>query len=153
MSEIANHVTGSSRSVVRSGWPLAERFRDRCERFVSSGYLVIASTVAISVVWAIAAGPSQFVVTYWPDDAFFYKIVARNIVQGLGSTSDGIGVTNGYHPLWMGVHVVLERLFNNSLVPQLFLQGVLLILALFLLFDYVAALTNRAIALGLCLIA
>ena len=152
MSEIATPASGV-RAVVRSGWLSAESCRDRCERFVSSGYLVIALTVAISVMWAIAAGPSQFVVTYWPDDAFFYKIVARNIVQGLGSTADGIGVTNGYHPLWMGVHVALEWMFSNSLLPQLLLQGVLLILALFLLFDYVAVLTNRAIALGLCLIA
>lgn len=38
---------------------------------------------------------------YSTDDAFFYFQVARNIVEGHGSTFDGINLTNGYHPLWM----------------------------------------------------
>ncbi|MGH9607819.1 MAG: hypothetical protein ACRD3N_19195 [Terracidiphilus sp.] len=35
------------------------------------------------------------------DDAFFYLVIANNFAHGLGSTFTGIGVTNGYHPLWM----------------------------------------------------
>ncbi len=35
------------------------------------------------------------------DDAFYYYQTARNIINGAGSTFDGINPTNGYHPLWM----------------------------------------------------
>ncbi len=35
------------------------------------------------------------------DDAYYYFKVAQNISEGLGSTFDGINMTNGYHPLWM----------------------------------------------------
>lgn len=117
------------------------------------GYLAISLTIATATSWTIAAGARQFVVSYWPDDALFYNVVARNIVHGLGSTCDGIAPTNGYHPLWMGVHVVLAWAFGDVIVPEVVLQGLLLLIALFLLYDYVAALTTRSVALGLCLIA
>lgn len=42
-----------------------------------------------------------------PDDAFYYFEVARNICAGRGSTFDGLNPTNGYHPLWMGICVLL----------------------------------------------
>lgn len=35
------------------------------------------------------------------DDAHFYFVVARNIVAGNGITFDGIGLSSGFHPLWM----------------------------------------------------
>lgn len=38
---------------------------------------------------------------YWfPDDAYYYFEIARNIANGYGSTFDRINPTNGYHPLW-----------------------------------------------------
>jgi len=48
------------------------------------------------------------------DDAFYYFEIARNINRGLGSTFDGLGPTNGYHPLWMAVCVLAFRLFHAS---------------------------------------
>lgn len=41
--------------------------------------------------------PDNFIV----DDGYFYPQIARHIVQGQGSTFNGITSTNGYHPLWM----------------------------------------------------
>lgn len=41
--------------------------------------------------------PDNFIV----DDGYFYPEIARHIVQGQGSTFNGILPTNGYHPLWM----------------------------------------------------
>jgi hypothetical protein len=35
------------------------------------------------------------------DDSYYYFKTAQNIAAGLGSTFDGINITNGYHPLWM----------------------------------------------------
>jgi hypothetical protein len=53
----------------------------------------------------------------------------------------------------MGLHVILAWVFKDVIVPEVVLQGLLLLIALFLLYDYVAALTTRAVALALCLIA
>jgi hypothetical protein len=34
------------------------------------------------------------------DDGFYYLAIARNIATGHGATFDGLGPTNGFHPLW-----------------------------------------------------
>ncbi len=48
------------------------------------------------------------------DDAFYYFKIAQNISQGVGPTFDGVGVTNGYHPLWMLICVSVYRLLPSS---------------------------------------
>lgn len=40
-------------------------------------------------------------------DATAYSIVASNIAKGAGSTYDGLTSTNGYHPLWLLMHIPL----------------------------------------------
>lgn len=45
---------------------------------------------------------------FLPDDVYFYLKIAREIVEGNGSTFNGLVRTNGYHPLWMLV-CILER--------------------------------------------
>ena len=52
-------------------------------------------------------------VTIVPDDAFYYFQIARNILDGKGSTFDGIYPTNGYHPLWMLVLLPIAALIHN----------------------------------------
>jgi hypothetical protein len=47
------------------------------------------------------------------DDFYYYVRIAGNIVAGHGSTFDGSTATNGYHPLWMGVIVLLSALTKN----------------------------------------
>ncbi len=47
-----------------------------------------------------------------PDDAFYYFRIARNIVEGYGSTFDGVNITNGYHPLWMLVLLPIFKIFS-----------------------------------------
>ena len=37
------------------------------------------------------------------DDAFYYFEIARNSAQGFGLTFDRINLTNGFHPLWLGI--------------------------------------------------
>ncbi len=34
------------------------------------------------------------------DDGYYYLTIARNIAAGHGATFDGLGPTNGFHPLW-----------------------------------------------------
>jgi hypothetical protein len=52
---------------------------------------------------------------YTTDDAFYYFETARNIAQGLGSTFDGIALTNGYHPLWMLICIPIFALADVDL--------------------------------------
>jgi small basic protein len=65
---------------------------------------------------AIALG-SRSGVAWWyrSDDAFYYLRTARNIAMGLGSTFDGISLTNGYHPLWMAVCVAVFSVVRGDL--------------------------------------
>jgi hypothetical protein len=51
---------------------------------------------------------------YFEDDFFYYAQVARNLATGHGSTFDSIHLTNGYHPLWMLVILLLYKLFPGT---------------------------------------
>jgi len=53
------------------------------------------------------------------DDTFYYFKVAQNIVAGKGVTFDGINPTNGFHPLWMLVCIVVFAVFNSNLILPL----------------------------------
>lgn len=53
------------------------------------------------------------------DDAFYYFKVAQNITEGLGSTFDGINLTNGYHPLWMIICTPIFALARFDLILPL----------------------------------
>ena len=43
------------------------------------------------------------------DDAYYYIVVARNLATTGEMTFDGISRTNGYHPLWFWLQVVMFR--------------------------------------------
>ncbi len=45
------------------------------------------------------------------DDGYYYLVLARNIAAGNGATFDGLGPTNGFHPLWT---LFLTPLFFGS---------------------------------------
>ena len=53
------------------------------------------------------------------DDAYYYFKVAQNIVEGNGSTFDGINTTNGYHPLWMLICIPIFALAKYDLILPL----------------------------------
>jgi len=59
-------------------------------------------------VWLVCFGTAAFFTmamigwhNYVPDDVFFYLKIADSLQRGLGSTFNGLVMTNGYHPLWM----------------------------------------------------
>ena len=68
----------------------------------------------------IALG-SEYGVLNWflSDDAFYYYKIAQNIVEGRGSTFDGVNPTNGYHPLWLIICVPIFALARYDLVLPL----------------------------------
>ncbi len=57
-----------------------------------------------------STSPPERLVASLLDDAYYYSVVAANIVQGHGSTFDGEALTNGYHPLWMLMQIALAMI-------------------------------------------
>ena len=86
--------------------------------------LFYAFVVASAVVNATTLG--------FDADAYYYFTVASNLAAGTGSTFDGVSVTTGYHPLWLGVSTAVYYLFSDltqfhyaiySVLTILFLAG------------------------------
>jgi hypothetical protein len=50
-----------------------------------------------------------------PDDCFYYLKTSQYIAAGVGSTFDGLHLTNGYHPLWMLIMTPLAFFLHNPL--------------------------------------
>ncbi len=53
------------------------------------------------------------------DDAFYYLKIADNLYSRGMSSFDGIHSTNGYHPLWLVVLLLVRSLSNLELFPTL----------------------------------
>lgn len=62
-----------------------------------AAFLVGLVWLPILVIWS----GIPFALTF--DDSYYYAEIARNLVDGAGSTFDTINSTNGYHPLWLGL--------------------------------------------------
>jgi len=72
-------------------------------------YLPIGVLLAVITAAAIAIGYKSIVgQIHFQDDAYYYLVIANNLVSHGLSSFDGIHYTNGYHPLWM---VLLYLLF------------------------------------------
>jgi hypothetical protein len=48
------------------------------------------------------------------DDAFYYYVIARNIIEHAHSSFDGINLTNGYHPLWQAICLPVFYYFQGD---------------------------------------
>lgn len=86
------------------------------------GHIVEISLVGVVLLihLFIALAPSRSLLNWYSnDDAYYYFKVARNISAGLGSSFDGISLTNGYHPLWLLICVPIFTLAKIDLVLPL----------------------------------
>ena len=101
----------------------------------------------------IIAFGNEYAVLNWfsNDDAFYYFKIAQNIGEGMGSSFDGMSLTNGYHPLWMLICIPIFTLAQfNLLLP---LRLVIIVSSLFyagasiLLFRLLDRIFNQKIAL------
>jgi hypothetical protein len=71
-------------------------------------------------VYAAFSAPHNFSMRWFTrDDAYYYFKVAQNVIEGHGSTFDGINPTNGYHPLWMLLCVPIFALARFDLILPL----------------------------------
>ncbi len=73
-------------------------------------YYCIFIVVCTVAVIPIFLRPARFLL----DDSVFYLQIANNFAKGLGSTFNGVTLTNGYHPLWMVVCAALSLLVGND---------------------------------------
>jgi hypothetical protein len=88
---------------------------------------------------------------FFVDDAYYYLLIARNWLTKGPSTFDGVRLTNGYHPLWMGILVLQYKLFSQSLLVTRCLEylfGVTALAASLLVFRLRRLLTNLLFTIG-----
>jgi hypothetical protein len=81
-----------------------------------------------------------------PDDAFYYFVLARNVVSGKGVSVDGTTPTNGFHPLWAGLLLIPYSLLRDGDTPihvSLSLAALIDMLSAVIAFDLVRRVTNR----------
>ncbi len=74
---------------------------------------VLFLLVSVLTLFARFRSPALLLGSY-QDDFFYYLQVAKYIATTGRSTFNGLYLTNGYHPLWMGVLVCLYRVFHGS---------------------------------------
>ena len=78
----------------------------RLAPLIATGLFVIITLSRLAIQY------SHFGALYLDDDAYYYTVIARNIAQSGLSTFDGQTLTNGYHPLWLGL-LVLQNLVTG----------------------------------------
>lgn len=73
------------------------------------------------------------------DDSFYYLEISKNVAEGKGVTFDEVSKTNGFHPLWMGVTILLANISSSPhhLLEYTLLTGYILIFisSLYLLYQ------------------
>jgi hypothetical protein len=82
--------------------------------------------------------------TLLEDDAYYYIVIARNLVASGVSTFDGVTRTNGYHPLWFLIDVGLVKLAGGT--GAAFFAGLFVVSAVCALAS--GEITRRVLLLG-----
>ena len=141
---------GEWASNVVDGW-FMQAFRHLSRSEKTALLLFFGALILTCAIFGVF--PRQMVESEFPDDAFFYDIVARNIVAGVGSSADGISETNGYHPLLATLLIPLYSMSGNGLGPRLVFQSVIAAAALVLLFLYLRKYVSFVAAAALCILA
>jgi hypothetical protein len=86
-----------------------------CTDGCAEAAIALLAFVALRGIYLVA--PLEVLVGRFEDDAFYYFQVARNLARGAGPTFDGIHATNGFHPLWMALLVVVFRFVPGEVAP------------------------------------
>jgi hypothetical protein len=73
----------------------------------------ICGIVLLAKLMLVWFAPMPVLVKFTLDDGFYYFKIAANIADGKGSTFDGIHLTDGYHPLWAWMLVLVFRLTDD----------------------------------------
>ena len=95
--------------------------------------LALGASILLSLIVAgrlLALELEVFASTVFLEDAFYYLVPAWNWVHEGSLSLDGRNITNGFHPLWMGVQVALAALAPERWVMPRLAAGVGLALGL-----------------------
>lgn len=92
---------------------------DMLKRFSVLIQVFIVLIALAGSVYVAFAPANSLMNWYNVDDAFYYYKVAQNVIAGHGFTFDGINLTNGFHPLWMGVCLSVFWLSKFNLILPL----------------------------------
>lgn len=86
-------------------------------RVLSVLYLSAVFTFFATIFfWILLLPVENLVTSFTPDDAYYYLVIARNAANGVFSSFDGMHLTNGYHPLWAGVLLILFPFMNDTIM-------------------------------------
>jgi hypothetical protein len=107
---------------------MKEEGTDVLSGWEDKGRIVYLVSMAIAVLTALVLGlmPVERFIDegFLIGDSLVYARVAYNIVHGHGSSYDLVTTTNGYHPLWLLMHVPF-MLGAGSIMGRLFLLKLL----------------------------
>jgi hypothetical protein len=96
--------------------PVVDSFRDSRQRFDVPSWYAWSVAIFFAYLAYLLSRPfysGVFWMDYMQDDFFYYLKIAQNISLGHGSTFNGIVATNGYHPLFEGLLVMLAPLLHT----------------------------------------
>lgn len=77
--------------------------------------LICWGIVGLLGMYFASLSPEEFFIRFGIGDALVYSRVAFNVATGKGSTYNLLVPTNGYHPLWMWLHIPLMLSADNIL--------------------------------------
>ncbi len=87
-----------------------ESFLQGCtSAFIWSGSLLFVVRTIYHII-----GGHRYYLTLVEDDFYYYAVIARNIVRTGISSFDGATITNGYHPLWMGIVTLITAVTHSE---------------------------------------
>lgn len=78
--------------------------------------VLLLLTIGLAIRLKIAWLDHRFLMSHfiWVDDSFLCMTIARNLAAGLGMTSDGVHVTNGFQPLYVFLLVPIFKIIGQS---------------------------------------
>lgn len=79
-------------------------------RILAVAFILLVVLMAVGMLYLAWTSPMRRMLSWIEDDGFYYFKIARNIASGKGSTFDGINPTNGYHPLWCFLCILVYKL-------------------------------------------
>lgn len=69
--------------------------------------LIVLAAVSGAMIWMQARPTRAWLIDFGIGDAVAYLRIAWNVMRGVGVTYDGVQATNGFHPLWLLLHLPL----------------------------------------------
>jgi hypothetical protein len=84
------------------------------EEVAAKRLFLFSVIVTVSIAAYAISRPIWWLVRVVPDDTFYYLKIASIMARERLSSFDGINPTNGYHPGWMFLVVILAKLFDDK---------------------------------------